>query len=603
MLCAICEPITISHLSHGTYDHQPSLAALKSSAEADCSFCKLIWASLDKDTDLETMLAYCDQQVSDEQGEDVNAVDTRVRLETLNPLIPYHHMTGWQPEDIQLDTFMVYVAVGASEDVQNSFKTDITGKLRLYARLVAHYVALSYCWGAPQTVVTTEQTLEDYTVDIDVSTLSRSLRDAIRITQALGLRYIWIDALCIIQEQPHLSDFKAEALKIGQYYRNAYLTLIAGNAADSRDGFLNDRPPAAAEACSLDYFFWDITRSIWTHKVGSLYACLPSSVDIGPTEERAWTYQEAVLSNRKLTYGREQIWFECQAMMAYEDGSSEKVVAGQSSARTGTVLPSLRMAAEDPDLTRRKREMYRLWYRNLVPYTTRTTTKPDDKFAAVAGIADLVQKTVLSRYLFGLWEDDMVRGLLWRSCMYHAQGPHRVPLKPRRGSPLPSWSWASVEGPISVTFGETTDCRFSNAENRRAKILGMDNATGSLDPIYSETLTRSSFELKFEGILKHVHATNPDEFFDRAGERWLTYQKAQLRPQVTALVPETALHFNRGKDRDNDPSPDERDRVIGLGYFDLVDDAHSQTELWCVQLISQEGLLLKHCGDGAYRRL
>lgn len=673
MLCAVCEPITASRLSDDTYDHQPSLAALKSSAEANCSFCKLIWASLVKDTDLRTILAYCDQEVSGEEEDDKKAVDTGVRLSTINPLIPYHHTKGFQPEEVP--HFTVYVGIGTREDTWKNTSTGIEGKLRLYARLgdsaaqhfhgrevaeaptadscfhkikqwlshcdekhkycggassrrlptrvvdvgpaegsanprlyitrdeVARYVALSYCWGAAQTVVTTEQTLEDYTVNIDVSTLSPSLRDAISITRALGLRYIWIDALCIIQQQPDLTDFKAEALKMEQYYSNAYLTLIAGNAADSRDGFLNDRPPAAAEACGLDYFFWDITRSVWTHKVGSVYACLPSSIDLGPIEKRAWTHQEAVLSHRKLSYGREQIWFECQAMLAYEDGSSLKVAVGQSSARDGATLPSLLTAARDPDLARRQREMYRLWYRNLLYYTTRTMTNPDDKFAALAGIADLVQKTVLSRYLFGLWEDDMVRGLLWQSCMFHAWGRYRVPLQPRRGSPLPSWSWASVEGPIWVDYPENKDSRFSKAENLRVKMLSMNHATDSLDPIHSETLVRRSFELKLQGILKRVHATNPDKFLNSSVHRWRTYKQLKLRAQVTALVPETALHSSGRKDKINDPSRDDQGRVIGLGYFDFVDDAHSHDELWCMQLIREEGLLLQHCGDGTYRRL
>ena len=133
MLCAVCEPITASRLSDDTYDHQPSLAALKSSAEANCSFCKLIWASLVKDTDLRTILAYCDQEVSGEEEDDKKAVDTGVRLSTINPLIPYHHTKGFQPEEVP--HFTVYVGIGTREDTWKNTSTGIEGKLRLYARL------------------------------------------------------------------------------------------------------------------------------------------------------------------------------------------------------------------------------------------------------------------------------------------------------------------------------------------------------------------------------------------------------------------------------------------------------------------------------------
>ena len=102
---------------------------------------------------------------------------------------------------------------------------------------VGNYIALSYCWGGKQSFTATKRTVQDFTDGIPISKLPKTIRDAIVVTQELGLRFIWIDALCIIQDDSE--DVAREINNMAQVYRKAHLTLSAACARSVNDGFLS----------------------------------------------------------------------------------------------------------------------------------------------------------------------------------------------------------------------------------------------------------------------------------------------------------------------------------------------------------------------------
>ena len=112
-------------------------------------------------------------------------------------------------------------------------------KSHISRREIGQYAALSYCWGGPQPVVLTQSSLESMTQRIFMSRLSETIQDAIISTRKLGLRYIWIDALCFIQD--FASDKELEISKINHVYQNAYVTICAANAVQCSEGFLRER--------------------------------------------------------------------------------------------------------------------------------------------------------------------------------------------------------------------------------------------------------------------------------------------------------------------------------------------------------------------------
>ena len=113
--------------------------------------------------------------------------------------------------------------------------------VRLYEtqRELAHYTTLSHCWGKKRIVTTTKATLGQRKLEVQWPRLSRTFQDAINITRALGIRYIWIDSLCIIQDDKE--DWERESAKMAEIYSCSYLNLAATGSADGDGGCFFNR--------------------------------------------------------------------------------------------------------------------------------------------------------------------------------------------------------------------------------------------------------------------------------------------------------------------------------------------------------------------------
>ena len=249
--------------------------------------------------------------------------------------------------------------------------------------------------------MTALQSLSEFRRSIEPSKLAQSLQDAILVTRKLGLRFLWIDALCIVQKEPDLVDFLQEAPKMGKYYHNAYITIAAGCSADSAVGFLlrHDSPPI--EPCDLQYSLHPTIRPKEQGlELGTVYACLPASKSIGPLQSRAWTFQEAELSPRVLVYGQDQISLACQRRKAFEDGSAASI--SWSIKDHDHILPSLILAKRETKPGSTRREILRRWCRAVQTFSLRSMKESLDKLTALAGMAEFVAETIGSDYLFGI---------------------------------------------------------------------------------------------------------------------------------------------------------------------------------------------------------
>jgi hypothetical protein len=117
----------------------------------------------------------------------------------------------------------------------------VTGRLRLVELDVMEadekYAALSHCWGGSLGLTTTKANVRAFRRTLEAEVLPRTFRDAIELTRKLQIDYLWIDALCIIQDSEE--DWQAESAMMGYYYRNAHLTISALDASDGSKGFLH----------------------------------------------------------------------------------------------------------------------------------------------------------------------------------------------------------------------------------------------------------------------------------------------------------------------------------------------------------------------------
>lgn len=143
------------------------------------------------------------------------------------------------------------------------------------------YVALSYCWGGRQALLTTKQTLEEYHQRIPVSELAQTVQDAISLTRELGIRFLWVDCLCIVQDDKQ--DKSREIGKMRNVYANSYLTICAGRAQAAVDGFLRPRTdPFALDPEVLAADVSRFQRAAPATRIGSTHFSVPACVAQAP---------------------------------------------------------------------------------------------------------------------------------------------------------------------------------------------------------------------------------------------------------------------------------------------------------------------------------
>lgn len=173
----------------------------------------------------------------------------------------------------------------------------------LYPSYYADYVALSYVWGINQTYKLTTSTLQTKCNRLDASKLPQTIIDAFKVTRSLGYNYLWIDALCIIQDDPE--DTNRELAKMGAIYHNSVITIVAANAPSSSSGFLKHTlaPEFVIEPFSLPF---PSSSNNVTLAYRSSY--IPSK---DPINSRAWTLQERILSTRCLIFSNSGLKWSC----------------------------------------------------------------------------------------------------------------------------------------------------------------------------------------------------------------------------------------------------------------------------------------------------
>lgn len=164
------------------------------------------------------------------------------------------------------------------------------------------YAALSHCWGTGQPFITTSETIEERQEGIHVNQLPQTYQDAITVARAIGLQYIWIDSLCIIQND--LLDWQHEAAKMASVYRNANIVIGAANASADSEGFLHRRKTEMAS------FGEKIHVSLLPPKAQRL-SDESEPVKEEPLSARAWTLQERYLPHRMISYGKNHVFWEC----------------------------------------------------------------------------------------------------------------------------------------------------------------------------------------------------------------------------------------------------------------------------------------------------
>ena len=380
------------------------------------------------------------------------------------------------PPDTPMPTRVLYV--GGDED-RDPVLVETKGR-------AGRYATLSYCWGKKPQLKTTKDSLSAFLKAIPVDKLQQTALDAIEICRHLGIPYLWIDALCIIQDDE--DDWLRESSRMCEIYSSSTLTIAAAWSRGANKGiFVHQQygEPGHSQVFSFGDTEVHARRVPLDEHVGNPLAVNTARQYTGrvaekswvlrpselPLARRAWTVQERVLSRRVLYYTRQELWWECDGCWACEcewvndtkdfelesDGARGQSFDLVADANIGS-FGWLRNRNRSKSLT--LDQAYKKWAVIVFLYSAGHLTVLSDKLPALSGIARQFQEALQTRfgiaddYLAGMWRRDLAQQLLWLIGPYVGR-PRLAPYPVECG--IPTWSWASVNGVISHAWEEQED--------------------------------------------------------------------------------------------------------------------------------------------------
>ncbi|KAI8948878.1 heterokaryon incompatibility protein-domain-containing protein [Xylaria longipes] len=304
----------------------------------------------------------------------------------------------------------------------------------------SRYAVLSHCWGPIAPTTLTARSLHKLEAGIRTEELPQTFQDAVWLTHQLEIKFLWIDSLCIVQDDPN--DWAQESATMHNVYNNAFVAIAASRATKSSEGFLGNRVEKKYVPVPFHYqgkaggvlafslplnHVGDPKRSVW--------------MEHEPLSHRGWALQERYLSRRTLHFASDQIFFECEKHCVAEDTFQS------NNPSVPEIMSSDRLKEMD------EKSCLLEWHRLVEMYSMRKLTLRDDKLPALSGLAAYFSRQLSvkscamdlsNQYLAGLWSNDIIGELCWE-----CRGGGIRPAEYR----APSWSWASLDGRIRSHMG------------------------------------------------------------------------------------------------------------------------------------------------------
>ena len=450
------------------------------------------------------------------------------------------------------------------------------------------YITLSHRWGTDNFKLLERAAYSTFLEGFDIATLTQTFQDAIKVTRRLGARYLWIDSLCIIQNDTDLADWLNEAALMDQVYSHALCNISGTASAGAQQGLLYKRNPDSLSVKELNLCL-DPRLSAGDKPPLTAYTCLNSfywrdSIGNAPLNQRGWVVQERLLAKRVLHFGKEQLFWECRELDACEVYPNGLPSAIQTRPRFKGLNPD--KAAE----RQWRREPYRsdpaifaydLWPKVVKAYTHSLLTQPEDKLIAISGIAKRMSTIIHDNYVVGMWRRYLASELLWSvdRCRQVTGEPSQRPRTYR----CPTFSWASIDGCIEAApTAPDKDMLFS------------------IEDISIEYVTEDRAGLVKEGYLLIEGTLRPLKLFQQQlpdGRNWwkMSVQDVEVKSGDSPLWNQHRPVVNLDVDRaDVDATNADAPFLCCLPAQKLPEGRRS-CRFSC--------LLLEHVGHGSYQRI
>lgn len=274
------------------------------------------------------------------------------------------------------------------------------------------YITLSHRWGDDEFVKLTKNNLSTLQRGSPIAKLRKSFQDAMIIAERLGIAYVWIDSLCIIQSGDNGEDWRRESMTMAQVYSNSYCN-ISADWGDGFGGLFFKRTPIFEPPYKISLNGGDcyVTRARgWSENLME-----------SPLNRRGWVLQERLLAPRVLHFSPQQVSWECSQKLAWEKTPMGFDESGDPASSYGlnecvqTCEAMRRLKLHEPDAPVN-------WPILVQDYTVCGLTEQSDRLIAVAWIAKVLASTVKDQYVAGIWAETLPRSLVWKRAGERVRG-------------------------------------------------------------------------------------------------------------------------------------------------------------------------------------
>lgn len=293
-------------------------------------------------------------------------------------------------------------------------------------------MCLSHCWGTKPFIQTTKSNLASFQSRIPWNLLPRTFQDAINLAYRIGITYIWIDSLCIIQDDE--DDWRKEGSQMAEIYRGSFLTIAATKAVNSSQGLYTDTTCHRSVSLNHSRFQCQVREKV-PHD-------LNNRDELSPLLSRAWVFQERILSHRLVHFASTELWWECMGSTTCE-----------CCRISGGVYAGFEKRHLDVEEEFDEAFVGETWRCLVSDYSFKQLTYQKDILPAIQGLAKRMYTTRRSEYLGGLWRDSLMKDLVWRRIMssWYIDKVHPV------NEFAPTWSWAAAGSSFVFDFRYSKD--------------------------------------------------------------------------------------------------------------------------------------------------
>lgn len=354
-----------------------------------------------------------------------------------------HHSHCYRPIDKPESLPLRLLSVGDDRLRLVNMRNQSSSELR--------YATLSHCWGSKLLISTSRATIGSFENAISEDKLPQTFRDAIQITRSLDIPYLWIDSLCIVQDD--LDEWQHEAAKMQRIYSGSSLTIAASESKGSAGGcFMNVSHPDPPSNCLAqsrceehEMFHSRNASSIYRSPDGAFVVSLgipgrdleamvrvqsltPWAIQRRKhLSTRGWVLQEQLLSNRIVHCMRSDVHWQCRH---------------EYKTRAGQIIDSDKLLEDQHNFAYSASKRQALtWSKWMEEYSTRNFSIIEDRIPALAGIVDHHANMTGDSHLLGLWKETFARDLLWI---------RTGDVKGETCPSIPSWTWLSCYAPIEI---------------------------------------------------------------------------------------------------------------------------------------------------------